>query len=73
MKAIKSAPQLWQTNFMYSLKPRTRDQTIRFKFPYVSSGTDQKAFFFPEISEKGNVLTLALLYTRVKKIDKGWH
>ena len=55
MKAIRSAPKLWQTNFMYNLKPRACDQIIRFKFPYVSDDewNCSKSVFFPEISEKG--------------------
>ena len=58
---------------MNNFKPRARDQIIRFKFPNFSNGEWNQKAFFSDMSEKDDFLTLALLFTRVKIIDKGWH
>ena len=74
MKAMRGPPQLWQTNALNNLKPIARDQKIRFKFPNVSNGKWKiDLSFFSGISGRDDSLTLALLFTKVKIIDKGLH
>jgi len=70
MKEIRGPPQLWQAKFMKNLKPRARDEKIRFKFPSVSNSEWKiNLSIFSGISVKDDSLTLALLFTKVKVID----
>ena len=53
MKAMRGPPELWQTNVMNNLKPRERDQEIRFKFPHISIGEWKINFsIFPEFPKE---------------------